>query len=151
MEYHDSMDLGETPKTQLAEIAIQAGVVCAAERLHARMQRVSECIRKKAEAHRIAFTGEHDFSDFFNALAVRGMVAYAPFLLELEREFGLVCPLSDQDINILRRTVATEIKELGQAMELLNHGTTGQTLGKLACMEMTEAASLLTAAAKTTE
>jgi hypothetical protein len=90
---------------------LQAGVVAGAQRMFVR------AMRMHAELQQGCGHAPGEFDDFINALVVRGLIGYAPMLLELERAAGLVEPLTDDDSLLLRKTMAAELRLMAQAIE----------------------------------
>jgi hypothetical protein len=138
----------ETPQRNIEEIAIQGGVICAVERMFGRYERVLASIADIAQRHQIVTAGTPDFNDFFNMMLVRGLVAYAPVLTEEERQCGLVEALSENDIGLLRRTIAKELQALGEMLEVLEKNVPGKMAQRLAGRTLKDTAELLLTAAE---
>ena len=124
-----------TPHTPITQLHLQAAVIVAAEKLHARSRRV----RRTATDD----DGGQAVSDFLNALIVRGMMAYAPLLLELERAAGIVETLGADDVILLRKGVAAELGALADALAALELVAPDRATGRMAVGAIRDAAAIV--------
>lgn len=138
----------EKPQRAIQEIMIQGGVLCAAERMYGRYQRVIAAIQAMAERHKIATAGTTDFNDFLNMAIVRGLVAYAPVLTEEERQCGLLERFGDADIGLFRRAIANELQGMAKALDALEKNLPGKISQRVAGQTIQSAADLLITSAQ---